>query len=97
MSNLFVQAQAKHVTSNDLLISAELNQRKAEVIWREKDLKSWMEYHVRRKAALPSVDRLKNELENSVGRLKSKGQTNEVEIFPSCLWLRFYRRTDCWP
>ncbi len=39
-------------------------------------MKSWVEYHLRRKAALPIVDRLKNELENNVGQLKSK----ELEV-----------------
>ena len=43
---------------------------------REKDKKSRMEYHARRKATLPIVDRLKNELENNVGQLKSK----ELEV-----------------
>ncbi len=66
----------EHVTSNDMLIAAELNQRKAEVTGREKDKKSRVEYHARREAALPIVDRLKNELENDVGRLKSK----ELEV-----------------
>ena len=35
-----------------------------------------MEYHARREAALPIVDRLENELENDVGQLKSK----EMEV-----------------
>ena len=64
------------MTSNDMLIATELNQRKAEVTEREKDKKSRGEYHARRKAALPIVDRLKNELENDVGWLKS----NELEV-----------------
>ena len=59
-----------------MLIAAELNQRKAEATGREKDKKSRVEYHARREAALPIVDRLKNELENDVGRLKSK----ELEV-----------------
>jgi hypothetical protein len=66
----------EHVTSNDMLIAAELNQRKAEATGREKDKKSRMEYHARREAAPPIVDRLKNELESNVGRLKSK----ELEV-----------------
>jgi len=66
----------EHVTSNDMLIVGELNQQKAEATGREKDKKSWMEYHARCEAALPIVDRLKNELENDVGRLKSK----ELEV-----------------
>ncbi len=35
-----------------------------------------MEYHARRKAALPIVDRLEHELDNNVGRLTSK----ELEV-----------------
>ena len=35
-----------------------------------------MEYHARREATLPIVDRPKNKLENDVGRLKSK----ELEV-----------------
>ena len=35
-----------------------------------------MEFHARRKAALPIVDRLELELENDVGRLMSK----ELEV-----------------
>ena len=66
----------KYVTSNGMLIVAELNQRKAEVTEREKDKKSQMEYHARRKAALPIVDHLKNKLKNNAGRLKSK----ELEV-----------------
>ncbi len=64
------------MTLNDMLIAAELNQRKAEATGREKDKKSRVEYHARREAALPIVDHLKNELENDVGRLKSK----ELEV-----------------
>ena len=37
----------EHVTSNDMLIAAELNQRKAEATGREKDKKSRVEYHAR--------------------------------------------------
>jgi hypothetical protein len=66
----------EHVTSNYILIAAELNQRKAEATGREKDMKIRVEYHARREAALAIVDRLKNELENDVGRLKSK----ELEV-----------------
>jgi hypothetical protein len=51
-----------HVTSNDILIAAELNQRKAEATGRERDKKSRVEYHARREAALPIVDPLENEL-----------------------------------
>jgi hypothetical protein len=55
-----------------MFIAVELNQRKAEAVEREKDEKSWVKYHTRRKAALPIIDRLKTELKNNVGRLKSK-------------------------
>ena len=67
------------VTLNDMLIAVELNQRKAEATGREKDKKSQVEYHTRREATLPIVDRLKNKLENDVRRLKSK----ELEVL---LW-----------
>ena len=49
----------EHVMSHDMLIAAELNQWKAEATGREKDKKSRVEYHARREAALPIVDRLK--------------------------------------
>ena len=42
----------EHVTSNDMLIAAELNQRKAEATGREKDKKSRVEYYVRHEAPL---------------------------------------------
>ncbi len=54
----------------------ELNRRKAEAAEREKDKKSQVEYHVRREAALPIINRLETELENNVRRLKSK----ELEV-----------------
>jgi hypothetical protein len=72
----FFVTGGEHVTSNDMLIAAELNQRKAEATGREKNKKSRVEYHVRCEAALPIVDRLKNNLENDAGRLKSK----ELEV-----------------
>ena len=43
----------------------------------EKDKKSRVEYHARQEAALPIVDRLKNELEINVGRLKCKELENK--------------------
>jgi hypothetical protein len=55
----FFVTGGEHVTLNDMLIAAELNQRKAEATGREKDKKSRVEYHARREAALPIVDRLK--------------------------------------
>jgi hypothetical protein len=66
----------KHVTLDDMFIAVELNRRRAEAAEREKDKKSWVEYHARHEAALLIVDRLENELENDVGRLKSK----ELEV-----------------
>ncbi len=62
--------------SDNMFIAVELNRRKAEATEREKDKKSWVEYHTRREAALPIVDRLETELENNIGRLKSK----ELEV-----------------
>ena len=53
-----------------------LLQWNAEVAEREKEKKSRVEYHARREAALPIVDRLENELDNNVGRLTSK----ELEV-----------------
>jgi hypothetical protein len=66
----------EHVMSDNMFIAVELNRRKAEATEREKDKKSWVEYHTRREAALPIVDRLETELENNIGRLKSK----ELEV-----------------
>ena len=43
----FFVTGGEHVTSNDMLIAAELNQRKAEATGREKDKKSRVEYHTR--------------------------------------------------
>ncbi len=64
------------MTSDDMFIAVELNRRKAEAAEREKDKKSWVEYHARHEAALPIVNHLKTELENNVRRLKSK----ELEV-----------------
>ena len=72
----FFVTGGEHVTSDDIFKAVELNRRKAEAVEREKDKKSWVEYHARSEAALPIVDRLENELENNVGRLKSK----ELEV-----------------
>ena len=62
----------KHVTSNDMFIAAEITRRKTEATEREKEKESRVEYHARRKAALPIVDRLEHELNNNVRRLTSK-------------------------
>jgi hypothetical protein len=61
---------------NNMFIAMELIWWRAEVAEREKDKKSQVEYHARRKAALLIIDRLENELENNVGWLKSK----ELEV-----------------
>jgi hypothetical protein len=74
-SKFFVTG-GEHVTSNDMFIAAEINRRKAEAAKREKEKKSRVEYHARREAALPIVDRLEHELDNNVGRLTSK----ELEV-----------------
>jgi hypothetical protein len=60
------------MTSHDMFIAAEINRRKAEAAEREKEKKSRVEYHARRKAALPIVDCLEHELDNDVEQLKSK-------------------------
>ena len=75
----FYVTGGEHVTSDDMFKAAEINRRKAKAAEREKEKKSWVEYHARRKAALPIVDRLKHELDNNVGRLTSK----ELEVL---LW-----------
>jgi hypothetical protein len=68
--------RGEHMTLDNMFIAVELNRQKAEAAKRGKDKKNWVEYHSRRKAALPIVDRLKTELENIVGWLKSK----ELEV-----------------
>jgi hypothetical protein len=64
------------VTSNNMFKAAEINRRKAEAAEREKDKKRWVEFHARRKAALPILIRLEHELENDVAQLTSK----ELEV-----------------
>jgi len=73
--NFFVTG-GEHVTSNDMLIAVELNQRNAEVAEREKEKKSRVEYHARHEAALPIINHLQNNLGDDIGRLKSK----ELEV-----------------
>jgi hypothetical protein len=51
---------------------AEINRRTEEAVDREKEKKSWVEYHARQEATLPIVDRLKNVLENNVAQVTSK-------------------------
>ena len=68
----FFVTGGEHVTSNDMFKAAEINRRTAEAVEREKDKKGWVDYHRRREAALPIINRLENELENNVWRLISK-------------------------
>jgi len=72
----FFVTGSEHMTSNDMFKAAEINRRKAEAAEREKEKKRRVEFHARREAALPIVDRLENELDNNVGRLTSK----ELEV-----------------
>jgi hypothetical protein len=72
----FYEMGGKHRMSNIMLKAAAINRRKAEAAEREKEKKSQVEYHARRKAALPIVDRLEHELDNNIGRLTSK----ELEV-----------------
>ena len=72
----FFVTGGEHVTSNDMFKAAEINRRKSEAAEREKEKKSRVEYHARREAALPIINRLQNDLGDDIGRLKSK----ELEI-----------------
>jgi hypothetical protein len=75
MKKFFV-AGGKHITSEDMFKSAKIVSRNAEAVEREKDRKWYLEYHARRKAALPVLDHLENKLENVVARLTGK----ELEV-----------------
>jgi hypothetical protein len=66
----------KHTTLNNMLKATEINRQKAEAAEREKEKKSRVEYHPRREAALPIVNRLEHELDTNVGWLLSK----ELEV-----------------
>jgi hypothetical protein len=66
----------EHITSDDMFKAAEIVRRNAEAVEREKDKKRHLEYHARREAALPILDRLENVLENIVVRLAGK----ELEV-----------------
>jgi hypothetical protein len=66
----------EHVILDDMFKVAEINRRTEEAMDREKEKKSWVEYHARQEATLLIVDRLKNELENNVAWLTSK----ELEV-----------------
>ncbi len=56
--------------------AAEIVRRNAEAVEMEKDKKRCLEYHARREAALPILDRLENVLENIVVQLTGK----ELEV-----------------
>jgi hypothetical protein len=58
----FFVTGVEHVTSDDMFKAAKINRRTHEAAEKEKEKKSWVEYHARRKAALPIVDRTKMSL-----------------------------------
>jgi hypothetical protein len=68
----------EHVTSDNMFKAAEINWQIAEDTEMENGKKSWVDYHLRCKAALPIRERLMNELENNVGPQTSK----ELEMLP---------------
>jgi hypothetical protein len=72
----FFVTGGEHVTLEGMFKVAEINRRTHEAAEKEKEKKSRVEYHARSEAALPIVDRLKNELESNVARLTSK----ELEV-----------------
>jgi hypothetical protein len=72
----FFMTGAKHITSDNMFKSAKIMSRNAEAVEREKDRKRRLEYHPRRKAALPVLDHLENKLENVVVQLTRK----ELEV-----------------
>ncbi len=72
----FFMTGGKHITSDDMFKAAKIMRRNAEVVEREKDKKRRLEYHARREAALPVLDRLENVLENIFARLTGK----ELEV-----------------
>jgi hypothetical protein len=72
----FFMTGSKYITSDNMFKSAEIVSQNAEAAEREKDRKRRLEYHARREAALPVLDRLENELENVVVGLTGK----ELEV-----------------
>jgi hypothetical protein len=72
----FFMTGGKHITSDNMFKSAEIVSQNAEAVEREKDRKRRLEYHARREAVLPVLDRLENELENVVAWLTGK----ELEV-----------------
>ncbi len=72
----FLMTGGKHITSDNMFKSAEIVSQNAEAVEREKDRKRRLEYHARRAATLPVLDRLENELENVIAQLTGK----ELEV-----------------
>ncbi len=72
----FFVTGGKHITSDNMFKSAKIVSQNAEAVEREKDRKRRLEYHPRREAALPILDRLENELENVIAWLTGK----ELEV-----------------
>ena len=72
----FFVTGGEHITSDDMFKSAEIVRRNADAVKVKKDKKWRLEYHARRKAALPVLDRLENVLENAVTGLTGK----ELEV-----------------
>jgi hypothetical protein len=72
----FFVTGGKHIILEDMFKSAKIMSRNAEAVEREKDRTQHLEYHARRKAALPVLNRLENELENFAARLTGK----ELEV-----------------
>jgi hypothetical protein len=62
----------EHVTLDDMFKAAEINRGIEESTEREKVKKSQVEYHARRKATLPILNPLKNDLESNIAQLTSK-------------------------
>ena len=72
----FFVTGGEHITSDDMFKSAKIVRRNVEALEVEKDKKRCLEYHARRAATLPVLDRLENELENVVALLTGK----ELEV-----------------
>ena len=72
----FFVTGGEHITSENMFKSDKIMHWNAEVVEVEKDKKRSLEYHGRREATLPILDRLKNVLENAVKRLPGK----ELEV-----------------
>ncbi len=72
----FFVTGGKHITLDNMFKSAEIVSQNAEAVERKKDRKRRLEYHARRVAALPILNRLENKLENVVAQLTGK----ELEV-----------------